>query len=382
MTEESSESVLQKHSASVSVVLIMLLVMTPVWWKTTEVYRASLPYSVIDSLHSETVTQRAGVLLVTAEAEDGEVRGPAVARVLSKSVMYNIGLTHRTLHSRETEIINTAADLAEVDEKVGSQLMTGNPGSVVLMEVPSTLFSEVPHIMLGNHRTVYYSSFLPSEDLAAVVVDTVLGEHKMLALIRKLSSTSTQRPAPSDSSAKRSIGHLDIFLSLLIPQPEFVMASWDIKSSTSQYLTPFLESLPLNFTVKSQIVYLSPLNIPGTQSSSGLTPDQLGLAVNSVESLLTSQSSTHPSLNMIVYIPPVESSPMTIAGSTTNSFLMPRWGGVTVYNYISRDEENVKFPLNIDVDMKQVFGVWLGQLRTLLGVEDIKCVYFWLRLQT
>ena len=372
MTEESSESVLQKHSASVSVVLIMLLVMTPVWWKTTEVYRASLPYSIIDSLHSETVTQRAGVMLVTAEAEDGEVRGPAVARVLSKSVMYNIGLTHRILHSHETEIINTAADLAEVDEKVGSQLMTGNPGSVVLMEVPSTLFSEVPHIMLGNHRTVYYSSFLPSEDLAAVVVDTVLGEHKMLALIRKLSSTSTQRPAPSDSSAKRSIGHLDIFLSLLIPQPEFVMASWDIKSATSQYLTPFLESLPLNFTVKSQIVYLSPLNIPGTQSSSGLTPDQLGLAVNSVESLLTSQSSTHPSLNMIVYIPPVESSPMTIAGSTTNSFLMPRWGGVTVYNYISRDEENVKFPLNIDVDMKQVFGVWLGQLRTLLGVEDIK----------
>ena len=121
------------------------------------------------------------------------------------------------------------------------------------------------------------------------------------------------------------------------------------------------------------MVYLTPLNIPAADSGSvELSPDQLGLAVNTVESVLASQSSTHPALNMILYIPPIESSPMTISKSATNSFLIPRWGGVTVYNYVSGEEQNVKFPLKLDVDMKEVFGVWLGQLRSLLGVEDIK----------
>jgi len=151
-----------------------------------------------------------------------------------------------------------------------------------------------------------------------------------------------------------------------------VMASWDIETATEKYLQPFLDKFPVNFTVKSQVLYLTPLDIPAAAPGVHLTPEQLGLAVNSVESLLTSQSSTHPALNMIVYIPPVETSPMLISQSDSDSFLIPRWGGVNVYNYQSNNEQNVKFPLKIDIDMRKVFGVWLGQLRSLLGVEDVK----------
>ena len=58
----------------------------------------------------------------------------------------------------------------------------------------------------------------------------------MLSLIRKLTSSSSSRPAPSESSRKRTIGQLDLFLSLLIPQPEYVMASWDISAATKRFL--------------------------------------------------------------------------------------------------------------------------------------------------
>ena len=125
-----------------------------------------------------------------------------------------------------------------------------------------------------------------TQDLAAVAVDTMLGEHKMLATVRKLTASSHSRPAPSDSASKRTSGQLDIFLSLLVPQPEFVMASWDIRPATKRYLEPFLAGFPLNFSVKSQVVYLSPLNIPAAEPGVSLTPEQLGLAVNTVESLL------------------------------------------------------------------------------------------------
>ena len=58
--------------------------------------------------------------------------------------------------------------------------------------------------------------------------------------------------------------------------------------------------------------------------------------------------------------------------SSTNSFLLPRWGGVHVYNYLSEEEQNVKFPINISLDMERVMGVWVGQLRALLGVEEVR----------
>jgi len=365
---------LWKHLASLSFVVQMLVIVLPVWWKTTEVYRASLPYSEIENLHSLPLVQKSNILLVTIDAEDSHVRGPAFQNVLKQSKIFDISLTVRTPHEDEMKIMEDSKDLRIIDEKIGSRLMQGNPGSLAFLEVPPGLFSEVPHIVIGNQRTVYYSSFVPSEQLAAVAVDSLLGEPRMLSLIRKLTSSSSNRPAPSESSRKRTTGHLDIFLSLLIPQPEFVMASWDISEATKQFLDPFLAGFPLDFKVRSQVVYLTPLNIPAADHSGGaeLTPAQLGLAVNTVESVLASQSSSHPGLNMMVYLPPVQSSPLTISQSATDSFLLPRWGGVHVYNYLTKDQQNVKFPLNIELDMERVMGIWVGQLRSLLGVEEVK----------
>ena len=48
---------------------------------------------------------------------------------------------------------------------------------------------------------------------------------------------------------------MDVFLSLLLPQPEHVTASWQIEAATENYLRPFLDSFPINFTVKSQVVH-------------------------------------------------------------------------------------------------------------------------------
>ena len=111
-----------------------------------------------------------------------------------------------------------------------------------------------------------------------------------------MTASSHSRPAPSDSAAKRTRGHLDIFLSLLVPQPEFVMAFWP----TKQYLEPFLSGFPLNFIISSQVAYLS---IPAAADSSGgvsLSLEQLGLSVNTVESLLASHMSAARSKTLFI----------------------------------------------------------------------------------
>lgn len=86
----------QKHVASFSFVVLMVLIVLPVWWKTTEVYRASFPHSSIESLHSRPITQRADILLITAEAEDAQIRYQSFQKVVSKSIMFSVSLTTRT----------------------------------------------------------------------------------------------------------------------------------------------------------------------------------------------------------------------------------------------------------------------------------------------
>ena len=146
----------QKHTASFSFVILMVLIVLPVWWKTTEVYKVSFPYTTVDNLHSRPITQRADILLVTAEEEDARVRYQTFLKVASKSVLFSVSLTSRTLRTHEAEIISNAGDIAEIDEKIGSSLMRGLQGGIVFLEIPSTFFSDVPHLVVGNYRTVYY----------------------------------------------------------------------------------------------------------------------------------------------------------------------------------------------------------------------------------
>jgi len=365
----------QKHIAAGSYAFVLLVVGVPVWWKTTEVYRAYIPDSDIAQLDNLPFTQKANILLISMDTEDVNIRGPILQKTLSGSNVFDTHLSVRVLHQSEKKIVEFAKSVEEIDKEIGSKLFRDYPGSIAFMEIPSTMFSETPHIIIGNHRTVYFSSFVPSEDLGAVAVDTILGEPQINLLRRTLSSEALDiRSTPIEHARKRSIGHIDIFLSLLVPQPEYVTASWDIESATKQYLTPFLENFPLNFTVKSQILYLTHLDIPATKVGSDpvvVDLEDLGLAINSVESILASQSSKNPSLNLLVYLPPIDTSPLTIPRSKTNSFLIPRWGGVHIYNFIQEDSENVKFPMKLDVDMEKVVGIWMGQIRSLLGVEEV-----------
>ena len=130
-----TDSGLRKHLSSLSFVAQMLLIALPLWWKTTEVYRASLPYSEIENLHSLPTVQKSNILLVTIEEEDSQIRGPSFQNVLKKSEIFDIFLTVRTSHQEEMEVIEDSKDINIIDEKIGSRLMQGNPGSLAFLEV-------------------------------------------------------------------------------------------------------------------------------------------------------------------------------------------------------------------------------------------------------
>ena len=129
------------------------------------------------------------------------------------------------------------------------------------------------------------------------------------------------------------------------------------------------------------MLYLTSLGLPSvkkTLTSSGneeflISEKDLGLAIN-MESKLVSHVSSRPSFNFIAYIPTLAQTPLHIEqdvdGSRvqeTDSFLVPRWGGVSIwnlYNTTTRTKENFD-----DVTMMKIV---ITQLRLLLGLQHEK----------
>ena len=258
----------RKQLAAASYALLMLTVGLPVWWKTTQVYRSFVPHSEISSLAGLSTVQEVPVMVVCRDQDDIQLRARALQTLLANSNVYSVSLTTRLARPGELQVVDQAGDLAEVDRVLGPQLVKDTPGGLVLVELPAILFPEVPHLLLGNHRTLYFSPYVSSEDLAGLVMDAVLGEARLAAMQRSYSDLS-DRAAPADTNSKRTIGQMDLFLSLLIPQPEFVQASWQVEVATKRFLKPFLDTFPINFTVRSQVLYLTPLDIPAAAVGSG-----------------------------------------------------------------------------------------------------------------
>lgn len=360
---------LKPHVGSLSYIAIMLFIGVPVWWKTTEVYRADLPYDAIDQLSDVTkVTQEVNLLLVSAASD---ARVPGLQKLLRNSQIFSINFMARTPSSAEVEGIEASSTIQDLDEKIGNVAFSDLPGALALMEVPDLLL-DINKVIPGNYRTVYYTRDAKNADIVAVIMDTVLGEMEM----QKVWDSPSQQYTKENRLRKKSTGQMDLQVSLVVPEPEYVSASWDIKNAVDRYIQPFLDQFPLTFRVNSQVLYLTSLHIPAGLEGHGpleVSDVELGTALNKMENLLNSQSSSNPALNLVLYIPPIQRIPLTVLGSTTNSFLLPRWGGVHIYNYLpTGDQASIKFPAVVSVNMERVAGIWLGQLRSLLGVAELK----------
>jgi phosphatidylinositol glycan class S len=84
-----------------------------------------------------------------------------------------------------------------------------------------------------------------------------------------------------------------------------------------------------------------------------------------------------PSLNFLTYVPKPEESPLVIkdgptsSASKSNSFLIPRWGGITILNRENNAAAS-STPQFITLDeLQPLMKVVLIQLRDLLGFPDL-----------
>ncbi|KAF6166394.1 hypothetical protein GIB67_034945 [Kingdonia uniflora] len=183
-------------------------------------------------------------------------------------------------------------------------------------------------------------------------------------------------------------GSVVLSFSLLNANPQDWIYDWDFKRIDEVLLAPVVDALaPIaNISVESQVLYHTPKSSfspwdENLQSYVFSTKD-LPFFVNSNEwHLDTSIAAGGRSkvLQFVVYVPSSEEWPLLLQLpngeiSKTNGFISPMWGGVIVWNPPSslkslRDKNPVRHMFSPQ-DLQEIFEVFMGQLRQLLGLNS------------
>ncbi len=177
-------------------------------------------------------------------------------------------------------------------------------------------------------------------------VETSIEESKIESketLTKEVEEVSEETPVEFENSKEAEMAEKELEISTGEVEEES-MESEDSKSPSSQIDSTSEEQTP-------KIIEIS--------------KSDLSTFINSVDWSLSSMYS-YPTLNFILYIPPSDLSPMAIINSTTNSFLIPQWGGVKILN-IPQIQNQTILTKN---DLEPVLEIFASQLLKLLGIPQ------------
>lgn len=379
--------------AALSFAAIAVLLGLPLWWKTTETYRAALPYGDIAALGRlpfQVAVSVSVVFLPGSVPADlprrlpyGDVREERVPVSSRSDVASRIETAYRGSTAREEAALG-AATAREADAALRA-LQDSPPGSLTVYVLPeaSSLLPQGVNVYVGKHRSALVRA---GQGLATL-------HARLQQLMQVMSFTASSIAAALSDRVpdgqlgpdawrhlKSSLGY-EITFSLLNPDPKSHDVDWDIEGAVNHYVQPILDKLNLvaNFSVDSQILYYAVLGVTPRfdkeSSSFILSAHSLPHVINPVEARLgSSAASLYPVLNFLLYVPERSHSPLYIqdkdgAPVTTNAFHSPRWGGIMIYNVEVPASPQTSLPLRVDVDMVRVMEVFLAQLRLLFGIS-------------
>ncbi|XP_023646754.1 GPI transamidase component PIG-S isoform X2 [Paramormyrops kingsleyae] len=391
--------------AALSVAAVVIMVGIPLWWKTTETYRAWLPYSQIRELDSLQLQLSMEVEVVFSRGTLTPEQQKKVPLSQIREEQHQVNENTRLKYRYETKY-RTATVMEEdalgqpstEDADLSLHRLSESPcGSVVMYVIPqsSTLLPEGVKVYVGQRRTALLRGWEAlggtlKEVLAVLepqveqVLRTMSFSHSDItaALGDRIRGSRLSRESLADSmrAFKSSPGY-EITFSLLNPDPQSHSLHWDIEGAVQTYIQPLLDKLApvANHSVDSQILYYAVLGVKPRfnreLSAYTLSAESLAHVINPIEAKLGSNAaSSNPVLNFLLYVPDAHHAPLLIQDQgkrevPSNAFHSPRWGGIMVYNVKDQYGPEAEVPVYINIDMARVMGVFLSQLRLMLGVQ-------------
>lgn len=422
----------EKHQVSnrlhiIGSIWLIFLFGIPIWWKTTEVYRASLPYKEvqkwqdpnslyinfsiqlsyiipsdiiqnldINSLNNKIQNEfdKNNIIGSNNESEntqiddDFEYTYPPrigfsfnVNTKITKKWNSNIGLI-KNIDEKFDDLLTLDIDTDDKDKY-----------NIYILKQKETAKSFADIYIGKNKQFMIFLKDFSEENIIKYTVPTIINmfanEHSDI-----ISSFTEERDENESKEEIRKMrtfkysSNYQILFSLFNGNINDYIVNWDIEKSIKSYFGPFFDTLSLisKFDVSSQIQNFATLPLTARFSNRNdnkyyyLEAKDLGHFINSAEWNLASPVSTAPPINFILYIPPVSQSPLYIHDSKgeileTNAFLIPRWGGIVIdknRNGTIQAESSEHFYNYTFNDLHPIMELFLNQLRSLLGINEIK----------
>nr|XP_056721166.1 GPI transamidase component PIG-S [Euleptes europaea] len=383
--------------AALSFATIAVVVGLPLWWKTTETNRASLPYSEIANLDTLMFQLTVPISVVFARgALPGDQERKLPFRQSQKaetplnpktSVTAHYQISYRRATPQEEQALSQASGQGDVvlpaqETPAGSLTIYVIPPSSHLLPQETTMY-------IGKHRSAVIRAPRGAADPLVAVSAQIQQVTRVMSFSAEsiTGALSDRMPILQPGTEwkrpfKSSLGY-EITFSLLNPDPKAHDVHWDIEGAIRRYVEPLLGKLRsvAEISVDSQILYYAALGVTprfdAPSSSYILGAHSLPHVINPVEARLgSSAASLYPVLNFLLYVPERSHAPLYIQDKDgtavpTNAFHSPRWGGIMVYNVEPEAASETSFPRRVDVDMVQVMEVFLAQLRLLFGILPV-----------
>jgi len=369
-----------QNKVSLVVFFVFVFIGLPVWWKTTEVYRAVLPYNDIDELAEGKAIDILTNIILTSNLENVPVN---IKKMLETDL--NKILLEENIHRTNSYQIDFKYNL-ETDNKLSSRKdnLSSSPGEIMIdfhIRNQQNIQFEVSY---DRKITIFLASFedfeiSACEKLSRLIKSEIINEQFLYDTIQQIvqkDNVKTRNSVRLEKMMKVS-PKLDLLFSLVLTESEDQIIGWNIEKAIQKYLSSFLNLLKdvYDLNIGSQILFANPpffkpqkfQDKESDEANTYVVKEQLSQIINRVESRLGSQISVNPTLNLVVHVVDKAHIPLKILKedgqiSKTNSFLVPRWGGMTLYNKLNNSDEM----LNID----SLMPIFISHLRVLLAGLD------------
>ncbi|CAL7942754.1 unnamed protein product [Xylocopa violacea] len=346
--------------------------------------RVPLPYAGIARLSDLEVTVRTKLIVAALSRDRADTLARDITEALKDISIYRLDVVRRVISSN---LVGSAFTHHEL-EKIASTFDLG-VGQLLLLETNNLNDA----VLVGSKRTVYFSTETTSRTLTRVLSEWMLLEKSLILTRNALTDPTVYNLDEENRRRFPPSPAYDVSISVVNPDPEKLTVLMDLRSMAEEYVEPFLGELSIlsNFSVKSQWLYLLPLDVnPKRVPDSGplgrhfaLPEDVLPQLVTPLEKKLASQVSLRPTINFVVYTVPCDNAPLHIytrsghrskVNANIEAFLSPRWGGVVLINppveacVAAKSNE----PVAIVPEQTIVVGTFLTQLKLLLGIPEPK----------
>ncbi|EFX02206.1 GPI transamidase component [Grosmannia clavigera kw1407] len=391
---EKASDVQRRRAVLISFWLVVLLLGLPIWWKTTSIYRASLPVDEMLEWADGRACRPVFPLRIAIQASSLQ---DAEANHLLRLTQHALDdLNDFSGHHLRLELSRHGGEEEVPLGGVGGDLAVPGTGDDVALTIrlrPGDVSTATLHPHFAILDVTYPANSIPPLSSSSSVLTTFIAaqlrstfeeEQTIISYLLSASSSTAssaveqqqqqqqqQRLAPEVAMelAKRTTRslkyaptyHLTFSLFTSGPSP----SSWDIEGAIAEYMQPVLTVLsPIhNFTMDTQVQLYA---TPGAQAQV-LSKEDLSSFINAAEWPLSPSIAGAPTINFVVFVGnqtiDVGGGPL---GQTSQSWLVPQWGAVYLLQQpASGDETHVS-----QAALREPLLTFTAHLLSLLGTPQ------------